>query len=128
MFKWTGFICLMVVCLAIAFFSVVYAVYFSISKLKTIDIVFKRITKFYKTMPRYDRFHDYAVVVFDYRSGKFVEFERFKSDGSSEYEYEQKIKEMRLNFAKGGKEHGRKSKSSEQSNSVDEPEETTQQG
>lgn len=101
-FKWTGFITLTIVCLGAAYLAIVYAIYFSLAKLKTIDLVFRRMAAFYYTLPKRTTQFDYVVAVFESKSGKFVKYERFKADGENEQEYESRMKEMRQKFSKGG--------------------------
>lgn len=55
-----------------------------LNKTRILDIVFKRVAAFYRSLPN-ERF-EYAVLLYERKSGKFVDFEMLDENGLSEFD------------------------------------------
>jgi hypothetical protein len=71
-FQWVGFIALSLMILAIAFYTVVLAMHFTVDKLNTLKLVAKIMSGFYLTLPKVDSHKPYVLCLFDRKTGKII--------------------------------------------------------
>lgn len=98
-FMWIGFICTALTTLAITYYVVAFVAYYASVKTLAVVKLFRRIWRFYKTLPntKFGREGRYWSVIYDKETGGFTHTQALNSSYQTEEEYAEMIAEFKRN-------------------------------